>query len=501
LNIYTRKRLWKFLLLTIGAVIVAIALLFTNNIVKEVAISERQRVKIWADAISRKAELVNYTDKFFEKIKVEERKKIEIWAEATKRTIAADENEDLTFYSNIIAGNNTIPVVVTDQKGIITTAINVEFDIDSVKTLSGNLKAEFTKYPPIIINIYGITNYLYYTDSRLFTELKRVLDDLTESFFNEIVNNSASVPVIVTDSTKQNIVTYGNIDSTLIDNKEYTTNLMLLMESQNKPIEISLTNKGKQYIFYKDSYFLTQLQYYPFVFFGVIVVFILIAYLVFSTARRSEQNQVWVGLARETAHQLGTPMSSLLAWVEYLKIKGVDENITDEISKDINRLELITDRFSKIGSPPILEKHNLNNAIKEVVDYLKIRTSRKVIYVLNLPVDDIIINLNKPLFEWVIENLCKNAVDAMNGIGIIEIDVTTSEKHVFIDVKDTGKGLLRRQFKTIFNPGYTSKKRGWGLGLTLSERIIKNYHRGKIFVKSSNVNKGTVFRIILNKND
>jgi signal transduction histidine kinase len=487
------------LLLLSATVIIIIALLYTNTLVKEVAKDERQRVKIWADAIRQKAELVNYSEIFFENIKVEERKKIEIWAEATKRTIAADENEDLTFYSNIIAGNNTIPVVVTDQNDNIITAINVDFNIDSVKKFDGNLKKEFSKYPPIIINVYGIINYLYYTDSRLFTELKRFLDDLTESFFNEIVCNSASVPVIVTDSTEHNIVAFGNIDSASMKDTAYIANLMSIMKSQNNPIEVSLRNKGKQYIYYKDSYLITQLRYYPVIFIAIIGVFLLVSYLLFSTARRSEQNQVWVGLAKETAHQLGTPLSSLLAWLEYLKLKNVEEGITDEISKDIKRLELITDRFSKIGSSPVLEKHNLNNAINEVVDYLKIRTSKKVNYTLNLPDEDIVVNLNRPLFEWVIENLCKNAVDAMNGVGTIEIEVTTSDKFVFIDVKDTGKGILRRQFKTVFNPGFTGKKGGWGLGLTLSERIIKNYHKGKIFVKSSVINKGTVFRIILKK--
>jgi len=499
LNIYTRKRLWKFLLLAAGALIAVASLVYSNKIVRELAKDERQRVKIWADAISRKADLVNYTDGFFEKIKVEERKRVEIWAEATQRTISADDNEDLTFYSNIIAGNTTIPVVVTDQDFNITTAINVEFDIDTVKTLSGSLKDDFSVYPPIIINFYGILNYLYYKDSRLFTELRQVLDDLTESFITEIVINSASVPVIITDSTGENIVAFGNIDSTLITDREYLRNTISFMESQNKPIEISLANKGKQYIYYKDSFLLTQLKYYPIVFFAIIGAFLIVAYLLFSTARRSEQNQVWVGMARETAHQLGTPLSSMLAWIEYLKLKGVDSIMINEITKDVNRLEVITERFSKIGSLPVLEMHSLNGAINEIVDYLKVRTSKKVEFILQMPEDDIVILMNKPLFEWVVENLCKNSVDAMNGEGLIEIEVSTVGKHVYIDIKDTGKGIPRRQFKTIFNPGFTSKKRGWGLGLSLSERIIENYHNGKLFVKASVLNKGTIFRIVLNR--
>ncbi|HRS53836.1 MAG TPA: HAMP domain-containing sensor histidine kinase [Bacteroidales bacterium] len=498
-NIYQRKKLWKILLFFIGSVIIMLALYYSNKIVKEVAKDERQRVKIWADAIRRKAELVNYTENFFEKIKDEERKRVEIWAEATKRTIYAQDNEDLTFYSNIISGNTTIPVVVTDADGNITTAINIDFNIDTVKKLEGQLKEEFSKYPPIVINVYGIINYLYYKDSKLFIELKNVLNDLTQSFFNEIVFNTASVPVIVTDSTGYNVIAYGNTDSLLMNNAEYVKQMIEEMKSQNAPIIVTLPNKGKQLIYYKDSYILTQLQYYPFVFFTIISAFLVIAYLLFSIARRSEQNQVWVGMARETAHQLGTPISSILAWLEYLKIKNVDEKIINEISKDVNRLEIITERFSKIGSPPLLEQQDLNVIIKHAIDYLKVRTSSKVKFNFIPANQPVWVNINKALFEWVIENLCKNAVDAMNGEGIIEIEIIIVNKFVYLDIKDTGKGIPRRQFKTIFYPGFTTKKRSWGLGLTLSKRIIKNYHKGKIFVKSSVANKGTVFRIVLKR--
>ncbi|HNX07867.1 MAG TPA: HAMP domain-containing sensor histidine kinase, partial [Bacteroidales bacterium] len=228
-------------------------------------------------------------------------------------------------------------------------------------------------------------------------------------------------------------------------------------------------------------------------------VFIFIAYLLFSTSRRSEQNKVWLGLAKETAHQLGTPLSSLMAWVELLRLKGIDEETLAEVSKDIVRLETITERFSKIGSEPRLEKQNIVDAVYKSIDYLKKRTSKKINYIISPAAPEIMVPLNGYLFEWVIENLCKNAIDAMSGSGNIEISIFEDDRHVYVDIQDTGKGIHKSKFKAIFNPGYTSKKTGWGLGLSLSERIIENYHKGRIYVKSSAIGKGTLFRIELRK--
>lgn len=224
------------------------------------------------------------------------------------------------------------------------------------------------------------------------------------------------------------------------------------------------------------------------------------AYLLFSTARRSEQNQVWAGLAKETAHQLGTPLSSMIAWVDYLEAKGVDSETIEELRKDVNRLSTITDRFSKIGSNPSLVPENVVSVIYSSVSYLKTRTSQKINYSINVPPEQsIVVPLNLQLFEWVIENLVKNAVDAMTRQGKITIDILDEEHVVNIDISDTGKGLSRNMFRTIFNPGYSSKQRGWGLGLSLSKRIINEYHKGKIFIKSSSLGKGTTFRIVLKK--
>jgi signal transduction histidine kinase len=328
-----------------------------------------------------------------------------------------------------------------------------------------------------------------------------VLDDLIKSFFAEVVLNSASVPVIITDSTKTKVIEYGNIPANKMSDPEFVVNTLKSMASHNSPIVVSFPDIGTRYIFYEDSFLLTQLRYYPYIQLAVIALFLFIAYLLFSYARRSEQNQVWVGMAKETAHQLGTPLSSMVAWVELLKLKGVDPETLGEIAKDVQRLETITDRFSKIGSSAKMEKTDIVNVIHNTISYIKSRVSDKVTFEIT-PVEDkkkIMVPLNMHLFEWVIENLCKNAVDAMEGNGKVSIDITEEGNHVILDISDTGKGIPKSRFKTIFHPGFTSKTRGWGLGLTLSQRIIENYHSGKIFVKSSILNKGTTFRILLKK--
>ncbi|MDP1744368.1 MAG: HAMP domain-containing sensor histidine kinase, partial [Bacteroidota bacterium] len=335
---------------------------------------------------------------------------------------------------------------------------------------------------------------------KLFSELKSVLDDLVKSFISEVAVNSASVPVIYTDSTKLNVLASGNVDSVKILDTTYLKTTIASMASINQPIEVEFGDGSKSYIFYQESMLLTQLKYYPYVMFGIVGLFLLIAYLLFSTARKVEQNQVWVGMAKETAHQLGTPLSSLIAWLEYLKSKGLDHETSFEIEKDIKRLETITDRFSKIGSVPKLDKVDLLGVLNESVNYIKLRTSKNVLFTIDAGNQkEVMAQLNVPLFEWVIENLCKNAVDAMVGNGSITITISDQTQFVYIDITDTGKGIPKSKYKTVFEPGFTTKRRGWGLGLSLTKRIIENYHSGKIFVKSSDIDKGTTFRIVLNK--
>jgi signal transduction histidine kinase len=270
------------------------------------------------------------------------------------------------------------------------------------------------------------------------------------------------------------------------------------MTQENLPIKIDLGAGIKHYIFYEESSLLKQLKYFPYVQFTAIGIFLLIAYSLFSTARRSEQNQVWVGMSKETAHQLGTPISSLMAWIELLKAKQVDESIVIELKRDVERLNTIAERFSKIGSEPKLENENIIIVLESFIEYMKKRSSKNIRFEIKSSLkENTTAKLNIPLFEWVIENLCKNAIDAMDGKGKIEIEVFESEKNIIIDFSDTGKGIPKGKLKTVFEPGFTTKKRGWGLGLSLCKRIIENYHNGKIFVKKSDANSGTTFRLIL----
>jgi len=498
-DIYLKKRRWKLFLFAFAILIVAASLYYTNILVNQIRKDERKNVEIWADAISQKADLVNFTNDLFEQIKDEERKRVSIVAEAQRRIFIATSNDDLNFFLSIIGENNTIPVIVTDETGRIMNARN--YPVETGKYLEGELKEEFSVYPPIMVTYYlNKKIYLYYKDSNIFAQLKRGIDDLIRSFFSEVVLNSASVPVIITDSTGKNVYQSGNCEPDKIKDKAWVEATLRSMASQNRPIKIELANTGVHYIYYKDSFLLTQLKYYPIVQLGVIFVFLMIAYLLFSYARKSEQNQVWVGMAKETAHQLGTPLSSMVAWMELLKLKGLDEETIHEIEKDVQRLETITDRFSKIGSAAKLEKTNIVAVVYDTVGYIRSRISAKVNFTIRPGSDqEIIVPLNLHLFEWVIENLCKNAVDAMEGNGNVDIEITEDVDHIHIDIGDDGKGIPKSLFKTIFRPGYTSKARGWGLGLTLTKRIVENYHAGKIYVKNSTINKGTTFRIILKK--
>ena len=327
--------------------------------------------------------------------------------------------------------------------------------------------------------------------------------------FEEIIVSNKSIPLIITDEIGKPLQ-WRNIPSADNAKNDKQRRRILLaeieeMEAEHEFLLVTLRAgnevTGYQFIYYKNSELLSQLKYYPLVQLSVIGIFGLIAFLVFNYSKAAEQNRVWVGLAKETAHQLGTPLSSLMAWVEYLKTneKLKDLDMIIELEKDVERLNMITSRFSNIGSEPTLENTNIYKVIDETITYLKRRVSSKVKFTITcIPNYDLEANINKPLFEWVIENLCKNAVDAMSGEGHINIRILqANEGHIVIDVSDTGKGLPKSKVQKIFQPGYTTKKRGWGLGLTLVKRIIENYHQGKIFVKNSDLNQGTTFRISL----
>jgi len=301
--------------------IVAASLWYTNILVREIARDERINIRIWADAIHQKAELVNYTDEFFKQIKNEERKRVELLADAYRILNVVDESEVLNFFLKFISENTTIPLILTDNTGKIKITKNVDFDTDTVIYLKGRLRAEFMVYTPVkIFYEENKHDYLYYNDSKLFTELRVVIDDLIESFFSEVVINAASVPVIITDSTKTKVIEYGLLDPEKAKDSLYIIKTLEKMAFDNDPIEIELADQGKRYIFYKNSVLLTRLIFFPYFQLGVIGLFLFISYVLFSSARRSEQNQVWAGLAKETAHQLGTPLSSMIAWIELLRM-------------------------------------------------------------------------------------------------------------------------------------------------------------------------------------
>lgn len=338
----------------------------------------------------------------------------------------------------------------------------------------------------------------------LWAEATRLLAtaDISEQNFGfllQVIQNNRTVPVILVNGDDE-IVSYRNLDSIKSENQYYLEKQLTIMKEENLPIVIDLIGDEKNYIYYKDSTLLTQLTYYPLIQLGVILLFILVSYLAFSSSRKAEQNQVWLGLSKETAHQLGTPTSSLIAWVELLKAKNIDEDIVSELEKDVLRLEKITERFSKVGSKPVLKPVPIFDVVNRTVEYLRSRVSEKVTLNIDAANKDLLVPLNPSLFEWVIENVCKNALDAIEGKGIVTLKIKENTHHVHVNITDNGKGIPKGRLKTIFKPGFTTKQRGWGLGLSLSKRIIEEYHDGKIYVAQSELNVGTTIRITLKNN-
>ncbi|MCL2290196.1 MAG: HAMP domain-containing histidine kinase [Bacteroidetes bacterium] len=493
------KRWNKALFFMATAVFIAM-ILYSNALINNIREEERRKVSVWADAITYRADLVSYMDDFFKTIRVAESKRAALLVKAMQKVNDAPLHEDPSFYLEVIASNSTIPSILTDAHGNINYTVNLDAKIANMKHISelGDKKSDFDS---LIMPYYKDRyNILYYKESNIYSNLRTAIDNLVEVFFQEIVINDASVPVIVTDSTMRDIITYGMINPEDIQTDEAKAKLIKHFLSHHKPIQIELPHQGVCYVLYDESPVLMQLRYYPIIQFIIIFIFAVAAYLIFTFARRYEQNRVWVGMSKETAHQLGTPISSLLAWSELLKEQEVDPAIMKEIDKDVHRLETIAQRFSKIGSEPELENENIATVIEEFIGYLQSRISSKVAIKVNRnDVKDFDLPINKYLFEWVIENLCKNSVDAMNGNGVIIIDLSEDEKNFFVDISDTGKGIPSNQFNLIFQPGYTTKKRGWGLGLPLAKRIIQQYHKGKLFVKSSVIGRGTVMRIQFRK--
>lgn len=332
-------------------------------------------------------------------------------------------------------------------------------------------------------------------------------DPEVESFLNQvnvfvggIIQNNKNIPAMLVGQDGK-ILNHVNLDSAKVAREGYLESKLNEMKGGMEPIQIRIDQLTTNYIYYENSLLLSQLRIYPIYQLSLVALFLLVSYIAFSAARRTEQNRVWVGMAKETAHQLGTPISSLMAWIEMFRAEGdaMDQGLVNEMEKDVKRLELVADRFSKIGSEPMLEPENALALVNHTIDYFSKRSSR-VKFHLEARCKECKALFNRQLMDWVIENLCKNAIDAMEGEGTITFELSETNKSLIIDIKDTGKGIPQGKFKEVFRPGYSTKKRGWGLGLSLAKRIVEGYHHGHIFVKDSVPGKGTTFRLVLRKN-
>jgi Signal transduction histidine kinase len=499
-NLYTKKKRWKVALAALALLIIGVSLWYTNNLVQSIARQETNQITMWAQAMEEHANLMNYTEAFFGDVSKQEIKRVELLALAYRRVLDVSNDENSSIYLEIIRNNISIPIIIIDSKGNIMLSTNLPASQQNKKVFDAEMKKKYSNFEPIKINLgFDKVQWLYYNESLIYTELKSVLDDLFNSFLNDVTANSVGAPVIIMNEDQTKIIRYGNLDSLSMKNSDFVEQQLRIMRSENQPIEVNFLDYGKAYIYYRSSDLVFQMRFYPIVQILVVALFLLIAYMLFSYARRSEQNQVWAGMAKETAHQLGTPLSSLMGWIELLKLEEQPFVGTEEMEKDVERLQIVADRFSKIGSVPVLEPTNVIFLIQDSLDYLQKRFSKKFEFDIILPQDNIVIPLIPSLFRWVLENLTKNAVDAMGDQGKLTVELTEDNDYVIIDISDTGKGIPKSKQKQVFNPGYTSKKRGWGLGLSLAKRIIEDYHKGKIFVKSSTVNQGTTFRIMLRK--
>lgn len=514
MNLYSNKQKWKILLLVVALLLVGASLFFSNSIVNKVGQRERDRVRQWADAIKKKVELVKLTNRTFSQLRDKEKAEMEMWIDATKEISKPIEGNFMPDYElplKIISKNRDIPVILLDNNRSVSTFINLDLDTaavhakypslskkqvarkfeDSLLKLSDEWKK---KNPAFTIEVYeGLFMTYIYNDSREIVKLEKERDSLLQSFNRELIENQGLVPVLLIDAASDSVLAT-NLPASKLKPSKLPLTIASLKEI-NAPIPVSFSSEENSLLLYDDSPELKQLQYFPYIQFGIIGLFILIGYLIFSTFRKAEQNQVWAGMAKETAHQLGTPLSSLMAWVQLLEAQDVDPMIVGEMQKDVNRLETVTNRFSKIGSGTKLEMRNIVETARSVMDYLRHRISQKIEFRFSADNDDIPALHNPPLMEWVIENIAKNAVDSMEASGKLSVHVHQTPEWVHIDISDTGKGISPKKFKTIFEPGFTTKKRGWGLGLSLVKRIVKENHQGKVFVLESELGKGTTFRI------
>ncbi len=515
MNIYSNKQRWKIILLVLALIFVGVSLFVSNQIVSKVHDREKERAKQWAGAINKKVELVKLTNQTFTQLREKEREKVALWIDASKeiaKPTSLDINSDISFPLKIINQNKNIPVVLVDNENYISAHVNIPFDTSDIRLSYPNAtKKELQQHfddsllslskswkkvnPPFTIEVYtDLFMTYYYGDSKEIIRLEHDKDSLLASFNADLINNEGLVPVLLFD-VKNDSVIGSNLPAEEISagNLEKTKSSL---SKGNDPISILFGDKEELLLYFDSSSELKQLKYFPYIQFVIIGLFIFIAYLIFSTFRKAEQNKVWAGMAKETAHQLGTPLSSLMAWTELLDNEEKNKEITVEMRKDITRLDKVTDRFSKIGSEAKLKDTDLTETAQSIVTYLRPRISKHVEINFSSkkmpPVPH-----NASLLEWVIENIIKNGVDAMEAKGQINVEVHFDPTYAYIDISDTGKGIDKKNQGKIFKPGFSTKKRGWGLGLSLVRRIVNEYHKGRVYVLQSELNKGTTFRISL----
>lgn len=528
MNLYTRKQGWKIALVIAALIIVGVSLTYTNHVVQQIRQDETRKAQQWANNLKNNLGQINLTEQSFkqqqlafELLKSKEQETVELWAKATEE-IGKDQL-DYTFFVEILQKNENIPVLILDNEGnpstyrnlrlkkedlleFVPTALSEKEKNDSLNQLFNDSLKKLAlvwgkENQPIDIRFLGNKKQtVYYDQSQRLSEyensiqyLQSKTDSLFGQFYKHLKNSNQLFPMLFVTPEKDSIIQANSAALKL--RKKSLAERLKDMGEENPPIAIKIGGEIKGYIYYQNSEIVGQLKYYPYVMLVVISLFLLVGYLLFSSFRRAEQNQVWVGMAKETAHQLGTPLSSLLAWNEILKADGKYPEATEEIDKDLDRLQIVTDRFSKIGSGGKLEETAIYNEVDLLLTYLKKRVGKQVEISLKGNYETKAM-ANVPLLNWAVENIIKNGIDAMEGIGNIHVAISQNKTEVFIDISDTGKGIPNNKWKTVFNPGYTSKKRGWGLGLSLVKRIIEEYHKGKVFVKESS-EKGTTFRILL----
>jgi len=500
MDLYSSKQRWKVILIFVSILIIGASLFVSNQMIQKISERDRSKAKEWASALKKKVELVELNARIFKSLREKERQKIQLVVEAQRTLLNPSDlslNQDLAFTLNIIESNKDIPVILLNDDGTVAQSRNVDPFLsdqknpDEIKLLANAWEKEGHVFK---INVFGDMEMSFvYGESPEYLRLQKQSDSLISSFNQDLGNQSHLIPVLLYDVEKQNVIS-SNLSQKDLDSKHLASTIANL-SAQNKAIRINF-GEGEKVLYFSDSPEVKQLIWLPYIEFGVIALIVIIGYLLFSTYRKAEQNQVWAGLAKETAHQLGTPLSSLMAWVSHLENEDVDPMVPREMQKDLQRLEKITDRFSKIGSGAKLVEEDFVFTIEHNLNYLKARLSDKID--MELIVDGqrpMTVLHNRSLMEWVVENICKNAVDAMEGVGKLTVHIQEVPEWVHIDITDTGKGLTNKQFKSIFQPGYSTKKRGWGLGLTLVKRIVEEYHKGRVYVLSSELDKGTTFRI------